>query len=146
MIIRVEDPAIDLINELSAELGAMYGDDGDGGFVPEDVAVPRAAFVVAYLEDKQVGCGAIRPLSEKIAEVKRMYVRPSARGKGISRLILQKLESLAREYGYECIQLETGTLQKAAVQLYESMGYQRIPCFYEEYVDNPYSLCFEKAL
>jgi GNAT superfamily N-acetyltransferase len=91
--VTVENPfdaiCIELVRELSAELGPLYGTDGTALFSPADVTIPRAAFVVAWLNDEAVGCGALRPMDDDtIAEVKRMYVRPVARGNGISRKIL----------------------------------------------------------
>ena len=137
---------IELVRELSAELGPLYGTDGTALFSPEDVTIPRAAFVVAWLNGEAVGCGALRPMDdETIAEVKRMYVRPAARGNGISRKILARLEELAAEFNYAALQLETGNLQIEAMGLYDSSGYARIDC-YEPYVDNPYSICYEKRL
>src|SRR5215203_1217511 len=108
--------AEELIGQLSEELGTIYGHDGAGAFTPADVAVPRAAFIVAYLGDVPVACGAVRPFSDDptTVEVKRMFVVPSARGKGISRLILRKLESLASFFDYTTIKLETGIHQHAA--------------------------------
>lgn len=147
--VTVENPlndiCIQLVRELSAELGPLYGTDGTALFSPADVTIPRAAFVVAWLNDEAVGCGALRPMDDSIAEVKRMYVRPAARGKGISRKILSKLEELAAAYNYTVLQLETGTLQTEAIALYDSSGYTRIDC-YEPYVDNPHSICYEKRL
>jgi putative acetyltransferase len=150
VIVKTENPhdtiCIELVRELSAELGPLYGTDGTALFTPDDVAIPRAAFVVAWLDDAPVGCGALRPMDDtSIAEVKRMYVRPSARGNGISRKILTKLEELAAEFGYEAVQLETGIYQQAAMGLYDSSGYARISC-YEPYVDSPHSICYEKRL
>jgi putative acetyltransferase len=150
VVVTQEDPykdvCIQLIAELSAELGARYGDDGTGLFDPADVCGPRAAFVVAWLDDEPVGCGALRPMPDTtIAEVKRMYVRPSARRRGVSRQILTRLENLAGDFGYAAVQLETGTLQPEAVGLYETAGYQRIAC-YPPYDTNPLSVCFEKRL
>jgi putative acetyltransferase len=148
--ITVENPfdaiCIELVRELSAELGPLYGTDGTALFSPADVTIPRAAFVVAWFNDEAVGCGALRPMDDDtIAEVKRMYVRPAARGNGISRKILSKLEELAVEYNYAVLQLETGNLQIEAIALYDSSGYTRIDC-YEPYVDNPHSICYEKRL
>ncbi|MBZ0296299.1 MAG: GNAT family N-acetyltransferase [Anaerolineae bacterium] len=135
-----------LITELSAELGQLYGDDGSGAFKPDDVVGDRAGFVVAWIGDAAVGCGALRPMTDvTIAEVKRMYVRPAARGQGISRQILARLEALAREYRYERLWLETGTLQQAAVRLYETSGYTSIPC-YSHHAHDPLSVCYEKRL
>ena len=149
--ITLEDAATpasqQLIAELSAELGPLYGTDGTALFKPEDVTIPRAAFVVARLDGEAVGCGALRPTpnNDTVAEIKRMYVRPSARGQGISRHILNKLETLAAEFDYATIQLETGEYQGEAIGLYESSGYSRINC-YGPYVDNPLSICYEKRV
>lgn len=150
VVVKTENPhdtiCIELVRELSAELGSMYATDGTALFTPDDVTIPRAAFVVAWLDNEPVGCGALRPMDDtSIAEVKRMYVRQSARGKGISRQILTKLEELAAEFAYAAIQLETGIYQLQAIGLYDSSGYARISC-YEPYVDSPHSICYEKRL
>jgi putative acetyltransferase len=139
-----------LIAELSAELKALYptthGGDGSGAFKPTDVIGERAGFVVAWDGEDAVGCGALRPMDDSsVAEVKRMFVRPAVRGKGISKEILVALENLARDYGYRATCLETGLRQKEAMGLYESSGYQRIPC-YGIYVNEPLSVCYEKVL
>ena len=108
--------------------------------------IPRAAFVVAWLDSEAIGCGALRPMPDTtIAEVKRMYVRSAARGKGIAVSILEKLEVLAGEFGYQKIWLETGIYQPEAIRLYEKSGYTRIPC-YGIYENNPLSVCYEKSL
>lgn len=145
-----EDPtspvSSQLMAEVSAELGALYDDDGIGNFRVGHVMIPRSAFVVAWLDGEAVGCGAIRPMDDdRVAEVKRMYVRPKMRGQGISRRILKTLETLAREYDYTTVRLETGLRQPQAMGLYESEGYQRIPCF-GDYALDPLSVCYEKTL
>jgi GNAT superfamily N-acetyltransferase len=149
LVVTIEDPhsraAALLIARLSKELGERYGDDGAGAFSPDDVAVPGAAFVIARVEQEAVGGGALRPVEPSVAEIKRMFVEPHTRGRGVAQVILQNLESLAREFGYERVILETGTRQPEAIRLYESAGYQRIAC-YGPYVDNPLSVCFEKRL
>jgi len=147
--VTVESPhsadALALIRALSAELGARYGDDGAGAFKPGDVDVAGAAFVVARLDGRPVGCGALRPLEPGAGEIKRMFVEPSMRGRGISRLILRKIETVAAEFGYRTLRLETGLRQPEAIGLYETAGYQHAPR-YGIYVDNPLSVCFEKQL
>jgi putative acetyltransferase len=152
--ITTEDPRTpiptQLISELSAELASLYPDlndgTGSGGFKPEDVLVARATFIVAWLDDEPVGCGALRPMDDtNTGEIKRMFVRPSVRGKGISRAILARLEDAAREFGYTMVMLETGIYQTEAVGLYDSSGYQRIDC-YGSYQDSPISICYEKKL
>jgi GNAT superfamily N-acetyltransferase len=147
--ITVESPysevAARLIENLSAELGERYGDDGAGAFCPEDVRVPGGAFVVAWLGERAVGCGALRPLERGIGEVKRMFVEPDARRQGIARKILERLEIIATQFGYRALRLETGILQPEAVNLYKSAGYWRVRC-YGRYADNLLSVCFEKRL
>ena len=145
--VLIENPhstdALLLIERLSAELGARYGDDGSGAFSPDDILVPGGAFVIARLGAEPVGCGALRPLKEGVGEIKRMFVEPRARGRGIARKILRELEAIAEGAGYAAVWLETGTLQPEAISLYETSGYKRIDC-YGQYVDNPLSVCFEK--
>jgi putative acetyltransferase len=138
--------AATLIAELNAELNAMYDTDDTGDFNSDDVRVPRSAFLVAWLDGEAVGCGAIRPMEdERTAEVKRMYVRPAFRGRGISRRVLVELEQRARAFGYAYLQLETGVLQPEAIGLYESAGFYRIPNF-GIYVGEEMSVCYEKEL
>jgi ribosomal protein S18 acetylase RimI-like enzyme len=134
-----------LIKHLSAELGTLYGDDGSGAFRPDDVRVPGGTFVVARWDGQPVGCGALRPFGEGVGEIKRMFVEPQARGRGIARRILATLETAAGRRGYGRLRLETGIHQAEAIRLYESAGYQRIPCA-GKYAHTPLSICFEKQL
>lgn len=122
--------ATQLIRELSAELAALYQtSDGSAGFKPEDVEVPRAAFLIARHNGYPVGCGAMRPIDETTVEVKRMYTRPDYRRKGVGQAILAEIERLAHEFGYTTIKLQTGPKQPDAAALYERVGYYRIPRF-----------------
>ena len=101
--------------------------------------------VVAYLDGRAAACGAIRPFSETEIEVKRMYVVPEARGKGISRAVLEELEAWARELGFPNTVLETSIRLTAAFSLYQNAGYSIIPN-YGPYVGVEASTCFGKAL
>jgi GNAT superfamily N-acetyltransferase len=104
------------------------------------------AFLVAYFDDVAVGCGAVRRLDETTAEIKRMYVDPSVRGRGIGRALVEALEREARLVGVTTIVLETGTRLASAIKLYATMGYAHIPLF-GEYLSSPNtSLCFGKSL
>jgi GNAT superfamily N-acetyltransferase len=134
-----------LIAQLLQEFGRRYGDDGPGDFLPEQVLAPRAVFLLARLDGRAVGCGALRPLTEDVAEVKRMYVEPDARRRGIARRVLAELETFARRQGFVRLRLETGVLQPEALRLYETAGYYQIEC-YGYYRDDPRSVCFEKVL
>jgi ribosomal protein S18 acetylase RimI-like enzyme len=80
-----------------------------------------------------------------VGEIKRMYVEPAFRGRGIGRRILAALEERGREAGYKRMWLETGTSQPEAVSLYEAAGYRRIAP-YGFYRFDPRSLCYEKVL
>src|SRR5262249_55727197 len=92
-----------------------------------------------------VGCGAVRPLEPGVGEVKRMFVLPEARGRGIARQILRSLEAAAGSLGFRVLRLETGQRQPEAIRLYQTAGYAEIPRF-GEYADDPFSVCFEKRL
>ena len=113
---------------------------------------PQGAFVVALLEVDggdllPVGCGGIRPVAgvEATCELKRMYVAPEARGRGIARSLLERLEDEALGLGYTTMWLETGTEQPEAIALYESHGYEPIDGF-GRYKDEPKSRSFGRPL
>jgi GNAT superfamily N-acetyltransferase len=95
--------------------------------------------------DTAVACGAIRDLGDGVAELKRMYVAPEARGRGLSRQVLDELERLATDRGFHRLVLETGVLQVQAMGLYMSAGYRSIPNF-GEYAAETASRCFAKDL
>jgi putative acetyltransferase len=144
-IIDAVDPrdgdAATLVAALTDELSRLYREDGSGNFRPDDVLDPRSGFVVG----RPVAYGAYRPMGTDVAEIKRMYVVPDFRGRGLGRRILEHLEARARRDGYAAVRLETGILQPEAIRLYESAGYRRIDN-YGIYQENPRSVCFEKTL
>jgi putative acetyltransferase len=139
--------ALQLIRALSEELASRYdcSDDGSGNFKPEDALSERAAFLIARLGDRAVGCGACRPLTNNVAEIKRMFVVPECRGRGYAKVILRELEHVARQAGYTTVRLETADRQLEAIRLYECAGYHHIPNF-GIYVGSKRSVCFEKEL
>jgi len=101
--------------------------------------------VVAYADGVPVGCGAIKSFSETEAEVKRMYVLPAYRGRGIARLILSELEDWSRELGFRACILETARGFDDAIGLYTKHGYCPTPN-YDPYVGVENSVCFRKGL
>jgi GNAT superfamily N-acetyltransferase len=101
--------------------------------------------LVAYEKDLPIACGAIKEFEPNVMEVKRMYVTPGKRGKGIATKVLSELENWARELGYQKCVLETGKRQPEAIALYTKNGYQIIPN-YGQYAGIENSLCFEKYL
>jgi GNAT superfamily N-acetyltransferase len=140
--------AAQLIAALNAELKATFPEPGATHFSLSgaDVETGDGAFVIAYLDKVAVGCGAVRRLDEATAELKRMYVAPSVRGRGIGRALVDALEREARRLRVTKVVLETGTRLAPAIKLYEAMGYTRIPLF-GEYLSSPdTSVCFGKSL
>lgn len=146
------DPAFSaLVAELDADLRARYGamQDQYDGFnrLPADTPV-----VIAEEDGRPLGCGSYKPFErqagrtgEKAIELKRMFVTPAARRRGVARAIVAELETWARELGVAAVVLETGTLQHEAIALYERLGFTRIPAF-PPYVDMPMSVCMRKPL
>jgi GNAT superfamily N-acetyltransferase len=134
-----------LIEELDAELSACYPGLPTHGLRDRDLANPLTVFVIGRFDGDVVACGATRRLEPTVAEIKRMYVRPSARGRGFGRQILAALESTSRQAGVTRLILETGDRQPEAVSLYQTAGFSPIPP-YGEFKDNPFSRCFEKPL
>ncbi|MFT8312985.1 MAG: GNAT family N-acetyltransferase [Clostridium sp.] len=136
--------AQELMDELSEALEAITGDSGRNSFNTNDVCAPRAIFVIAYDEDgRAIGCGAIRPINDKIAEVKRIYAK--TKGIGIGTKILYYLEKQARKLNYSTLWLETRLINQSAVAFYEKRGYHSIRN-YGKYVNNPKAVCFEKYI
>jgi GNAT superfamily N-acetyltransferase len=130
--------ALKLITALNAELSAQYPEQGAThfGLDVDDVKPGRGAFLVAYDGTAPVGCGAVRLLDPGTAELKRMYVAPSLRGRGIGRQLVLALETEARQLGARRLVLETGIRQDSALALYERCGFERIP-LYGEYRLSP---------
>ncbi|MGX6449006.1 GNAT family N-acetyltransferase [Patulibacter sp. S7RM1-6] len=92
-----------------------------------------------------VGCGGLRPLEEGVAEIKRMYVDPLARGTGVAPALLAALEAAALERGWTTLRLETGDRQPDAMRFYAREGYAENPPF-GPYVGAPFACCFERRL
>ena len=144
----VGSPAVQaLISALNAEITELYPEE-DANFFRLDaseVAPGRGAFLVATVDGEVVGCGAVRRLDGADAEIKRMYVMPSFRGRGIGRALLGALEGEARSLGATRLVLETGERMPEAVAFYERAGFTVIPPF-DEYVGARLSLCMGKEL
>jgi len=105
----------------------------------------KAVMMVAWRQGEAIACGVLRPLEPDIGEIKRMFVAENHRRQGVARMVLHELEAIANKLGYKKLRLETGKLQPGAIALYEMSGYRKIPPF-GDYIDDPWSLCFEKPL
>jgi ribosomal protein S18 acetylase RimI-like enzyme len=145
-----------LIEEVQAEYVVRYGGPDLTPLDPLMFEPPLGSFFVGYLvidgTRRPVATGAWRSHDDlevfgtrSTAEVKRMYVVPAARARGLARTMLAHLERSAAEAGAEAMVLETGTAQPEAMALYESSGYTRIPGF-GHYRDAPLNRCFGKPL
>ena len=137
-------PATALLAAMCAELTSRYGRP-PSPYLAGEATQPRTVFLVAHLDGEPTGCGALRRIDETTVEVKRMYVAPAGRRRGLARRLLVELERYAAGFRYERIILETGFFQPEALALYDSAGYRRTPP-YGRYVGNPESVCFEKWL
>ena len=149
--VDVEDPASTAarfcIESYFAELDTRF----DAGFDPQqsisaavdELTEPAGLLLVARLRGEPIGCGALKLHGTEPAEIKRMWVAPTARGLGVGRRILTELEERARERGVELVRLETNKTLKEASGLYRSAGYDEVAAFNDE----PYAHhWFEKRL
>lgn len=135
---------IKLVKLLDADLAVKDGDDH--AFYSLYNKIESIKFALVAFEDKKpVGCGAIKNHEPNTMEVKRMYVLPEVRGKGIATKILAELENWVIELGCSSCILETGKKQPDAIALYIKNGYSSIPN-YGQYAGVDNSVCFEKKL
>ncbi|MGW6131198.1 GNAT family N-acetyltransferase [Cellulomonas sp. NPDC055163] len=129
-----------------ADLAARYGEDDFG---PEMTAEGVVAMLLVRDDGEAVACGALRDVSAEhgpqTLEIKRVFVVPTHRGRGLSRLVMAELEARARALGFRRLILETGVMQPEAIGLYLALGYLPIEN-YSEWKDEPGSRCFGKAL
>jgi len=133
-----------LVELLSAELAAITGDNGKSNFTAEAMSDGKALWALAKnSQGKAIGCGAIRPLTQNIAELKRMFSDRSA--PGVGRALLTFLENSAKEMGYPELRLETRYINNRAVNFYEENGYVRIEN-YDPYIGREEAVCFAKVL
>ena len=135
---------IGLVRLLDADLAQRDGDDHS--FYAQFNTIDKINNVVlAYENEKPAGCGAIKAYGANTMEIKRMYVLPESRKKGIATKILSELEHWAGELSSARCVLETGKKQPEAIGLYKRNGYKVIPN-YGQYAGVENSLCFEKEI
>ena len=139
-------PASDLLTAMRVELNDVYETFSRLDSPPlstSELRAPGGAYVVGYEGTEAVAGGGVRRLAVGVAEIKRMYVRPDARSRGVARALLAALEASASALGYETVRLDTGPKQVHALALYRSAGYVDVA----PYNDNPFA-CFwgEKLL
>ena len=119
---------IELLGELDAELSGPYAADQRHALSVEKLFQPDVRFFVARLDGAAVACGGIG-FYHGYAELKRMYSRPSVRGRGVAKAILRRLEAEARAAGAPLLRIETGVYQEEALRFYEGAGFRRCGAF-----------------
>lgn len=130
-----QDPAASLVAAMRAEVAEMYpGLDLTADHMPKagpaELGPPGGVFLVGFDESRRPLCGGgVKRLSEEACEIKRMYVAPEGRGRGLGIALLRALEDAARELGYAVARLDTGPAQPNAERMYCNAGYRPIGNF-----------------
>jgi len=137
--------AILLIEELESHLAPFYPATSRHGYNVEKLIKQDVAFFVTRQDGIPAGCGGVQFFGKEYGELKRMFVRPQFRGKGLAKLMLEYLENYTLQHNIPLLRLETGIHQKEAINLYQRMGYQSCPPF-GEYTASPLNVFFEKKL
>jgi GNAT superfamily N-acetyltransferase len=143
---RPDSPAaVQLISELDTDLQRHpYPPQSRHAYSVDKLLREGVNFFIASYNDQLAGCGGIK-LYDGYGEVKRMYVRPSHRGLGLGKAILDRLAEFARERDVNMLRLETGIYQTEAIGLYDAFGFERRAPFGEYKVD-PLSVYFQKSI
>lgn len=134
----------DLVKLLDQDLALRNG-DANAFFTTFNKISLIPYVIVAYADQKAVGCGALKPYNTTTMEIKRMFVKKEYRGKGIAAAVLKELETWTQQLGYSFCILETGDKMPEALSLYKKMNYHIIPN-YPPYETIESSICFEKTL
>lgn len=133
-----------LVIELDKDLAVRNGEANEFFAQYNKIALIKNV-VVAYNNNKPMGCGAMKEYEPTVMEIKRMFVPKELRGKGIAQNILTELEQWAKELGYKKCILETGDKMPEAIGLYKKSNYNVIPN-YGQYTEVESSVCFEKLI
>jgi GNAT superfamily N-acetyltransferase len=133
-----ESPASDLLAEMARELNELYGTSrrlDHPSVEPAELRAPGGIYLVGWEGESAVAGGGLRSIGDGVAEIKRMFVRPGARSRGVAGQLLQALEAAARSLAYRRVRLDTGPKQAHARTLYTTQGYVPIA----DYSGNPFA-------
>ena len=140
-----QDDVVTLIRQSDALMQSLYPAESNHLVDIDQLAAPQVHFFVARENGRALGCGAFVLGADGRAEMKRVFVAPAARGKGVARALMAALEREAAKRGVTLMQLETGIKQAEAIALYRRFGYaERGP--FGTYQPDPLSLFMEKRL
>lgn len=135
-----------LCGELDHSLNAQVGgEENRSEYIKHNQLKDIKDVIVVYDNDIPVGCASFKRFDEECAEVKRVFLREDYRGKGISKKIMELIETYAKEKGFQYLIVETGKHMTTAVNLYQSIGFQTIPN-YGPYKDMAGSVCMKKQI
>jgi ribosomal protein S18 acetylase RimI-like enzyme len=134
------EPDLELVRTLFREYAASLDTDlcfqnfeAELASLPGTYSPPRGRLLLAFRGVEALGCIALRPIDGADCEMKRLYVRPAARGEGLGRRLVERICQEAREAGYQRIRLDTLPTMTEAIRLYRAMGFEETP----PYVYNP---------
>jgi putative acetyltransferase len=141
--------AMSLLAQSDAYMAALYPSESNHLEDPQALAQPQVRFIGVWLAEWLAGCAAVKVVDDDAdgpyGEIKRVFVQPHFRGRGISKVLMEELESHLRARGIGLARLETGVHQPEALKLYERLGYDRRAPF-GDYTDDPLSVFMEKRL
>ena len=141
-----DDGILEMVEKLDALMNGLYPPESTHLTPPEELSAGANRFFAVKVDGKLMGCGGFRVVGRNYAEIKRMYVDPSARGLGLAKALLNRLESESRLLGVLEMKLETGIFQPEAIGLFERCGYTQCPVFGDYPKNDPYSYFMRKSL
>lgn len=141
-----DDGILEMVEKLDALMNELYPPESTHLTPPKELSAGTNRFFAAKVDGKLMGCGAIRVVGRDYAEIKRIFVDPSARGLGLAKAILNRLESESRLLGLLEMKLETGISQPEAIGLFERCGYKQCPAFGDYPKNDSYSFFMRKSL
>jgi putative acetyltransferase len=145
VIPKDDTDAQELIGELDKELLQRYPASSVHMLDLDKITNQSGTFLVGYVSGIAVSCCSVCEIEPGVGEVKRVFVKPQYRRKGIAESMMESLEEQAAECGFKFLRAETGHKQPEAIAMYQKLGYYDIDK-YGEYINDPNSLCMEKRL
>ena len=141
-----DDGILEMVEKLDALMNGLYPPESTHLTPPEELSAGANRFFAAKVDGKLMGCGGFRVVGRDYAEIKRIFVDPSARGLGLAKALLNRLESESRLLGVLEMKLETGIFQPEAISLFERCGYTQCPVFGDYPENDSYSYFMRKTL